>query len=364
MMIYPFLVGISFATEPKLNQVQNNLKKIEYKISKIKQDIHVKQKTHQQIQQVISKQDQEIQKTLTQKLTLNKKINILQVEIQRIELALRQSKRKMISYQKNIYNHLNLHLQLAEETYWQIIFSAQNPFDYHQRLDLYQYLYRSEQKTLEQIKEEKAQLTLNQNNLTDNISSLNNLKQQLEVKELTIREEKNKQTQKLNQVDTELAKNHEELKNIQKNQAQLKVLVQSLLKENQLRSNRPFTVMKNKLNYPISSPNPSITKIQNGVMFKAPENTSVHAVSSGKVVFADWLNGYGYLVIIDHGWGFMSLYGNNQTLLKHKGDYVHQADSIATVGHSGAFHQTGLYFEIRQRAHVVSAMNWFQKRTA
>ncbi|HBB53444.1 MAG TPA: hypothetical protein DCZ80_06040 [Legionellales bacterium] len=181
---------------------------------------------------------------------------------------------------------------------------------------------------------------------------------------LSISAQKQQQAIKLEQVQTEIIKDTAQLKTIEKNQAQLKLLIEHLLKENRLQSNRSFTVMRNKLNYPINIDHPIISHSQNGIIFHAPEHTKVHAVSNGKVVFADWLNGYGYLVIIDHGRGFMTLYGNNQTLLKHKGDNVHLGDDIATVGKSGTFKQTGLYFEIRQKARVVSALNWFQKKAA
>ena len=147
----------------------------------------------------------------------------------------------------------------------------------------------------------------------------------------------------------------------EKNQVQLSSLITTLLKESRLQSNRPFTVMKKRLNFPVQTTHVMAQKQQHGLIFKAPSGSKVRAVSPGRVVFADWLNGYGYLVIIDHGWGFMTLYGNNQQLLKHKGENIAQGDVIATVGSSGDFHQQGLYFEIRQKAHVVSAMDWFQR---
>jgi septal ring factor EnvC (AmiA/AmiB activator) len=95
-----------------------------------------------------------------------------------------------------------------------------------------------------------------------------------------------------------------------------------------------------------------------GLIFFAHEGTPVSAVSSGKIVFSDWLKGYGLLLIIDHGRGFMTLYAHNESLFKQKGDQVKQGEQIATVGHTGGIKENGLYFEIRQRGKVIPPLRW------
>ena len=103
----------------------------------------------------------------------------------------------------------------------------------------------------------------------------------------------------------------------------------------------------------------------NGVVIRAPEGRKVHAISHGRVAFADWLRGYGLLIIIDHGHGYMSLYGHNQTLYKETGDWVEPGEVIATVGASGGQARAGLYFEIRHNGHPVDPAHWCSaKRTA
>lgn len=97
----------------------------------------------------------------------------------------------------------------------------------------------------------------------------------------------------------------------------------------------------------------------NGVLISAPAGTPVRAVRSGKVVFADYLRGYGLLAIIDHGRGLMSLYGQNQTLLKQVGDSVGTNETIAQVGATGgASNLTALYFELRVRGRPSNPTAW------
>ncbi|VVP31329.1 Murein hydrolase activator EnvC [Pseudomonas fluorescens] len=95
-----------------------------------------------------------------------------------------------------------------------------------------------------------------------------------------------------------------------------------------------------------------------GVMISASAGSQVHAVHGGRVVFADWLRGAGLLVILDHGNGFLSLYGHNQTLLKSAGDVVKAGEPISTVGNSGGQDTSALYFAIRQQGHPSDPAQW------
>ncbi len=95
-----------------------------------------------------------------------------------------------------------------------------------------------------------------------------------------------------------------------------------------------------------------------GVMISASLGSQVRAVHGGRVVFADWLRGAGLLVILDHGNGYLSLYGHNQSLLKRAGDIVKAGDAISTVGNSGGQDSAGLYFAIRQQGRPSDPAQW------
>lgn len=95
-----------------------------------------------------------------------------------------------------------------------------------------------------------------------------------------------------------------------------------------------------------------------GVLISATQGAPVKAVHEGRVVYSDWLRGTGWLIIIDHGQGYYSLYGHNQTLLKKVGDVVKTGDSVATAGNSGGTENTALYFSIRQQGQAVNPVLW------
>ncbi len=95
-----------------------------------------------------------------------------------------------------------------------------------------------------------------------------------------------------------------------------------------------------------------------GLLIDAPTGTPVHSIHYGRVVFADWLRGFGLLIIINHGDGFMSLYGHNQVIYPQLGDWILTGESIAEVGNSGGLRRSGLYFEIRQAGLPVDPQLW------
>jgi septal ring factor EnvC (AmiA/AmiB activator) len=99
-----------------------------------------------------------------------------------------------------------------------------------------------------------------------------------------------------------------------------------------------------------------------GVLIGAPAGTTVTAVADGTVVFSEWMTGYGLILILDHGNGYMSLYAHNDSLLKDSGDRVKRGDAVARVGTSGGQGQAALYFELRRNGQPVDPASWLQRR--
>lgn len=132
----------------------------------------------------------------------------------------------------------------------------------------------------------------------------------------------------------------------------------------------PFAAMRGKLAWPVPGrlsarfgERRAGTVRWDGVMIAADRGTPVRAVYRGRVVYADWLAGLGLLLILDHGGGYLSLYGHNEQLFRAVGDTVAPGDTLAAVGDSGGRPSPGLYFEIRQAAKPVDPTPWFSRST-
>ena len=128
----------------------------------------------------------------------------------------------------------------------------------------------------------------------------------------------------------------------------------------------PFAELKGRLSLPVrgelasrfGNPRADGGAIWKGLFIAARGGEEVRAVAAGRVVFADWLRGFGNLLIIDHGGSYMTLYGNNESLYKQVGDIIHSGQAIATVGNSGGNADSGLYFELRHQGKPLDPLGW------
>ena len=128
----------------------------------------------------------------------------------------------------------------------------------------------------------------------------------------------------------------------------------------------PFSALQGLLHLPVRGELPKRSAGQRkgdaaaakGVFIKAREGDAVRSVAAGRVVFADWMRGFGNLLIVDHGEAYLSIYANNESLLKQSGDEVSAGDTLATVGTSGGREESGLYFEIRHLGQAIDPLRW------
>jgi septal ring factor EnvC (AmiA/AmiB activator) len=131
-----------------------------------------------------------------------------------------------------------------------------------------------------------------------------------------------------------------------------------------------FAALRGHLRLPVKGtisgrygqPRPEGGATWKGIFIRAAEGVEVRAVAGGAVVFSDWLRGFGNLLVIDHGDDFLSVYGNNESLLVAVGASVKDGESVATVGNSGGNPDSGLYFELRHRGQPFDPLKWTSSR--
>jgi murein hydrolase activator len=131
-----------------------------------------------------------------------------------------------------------------------------------------------------------------------------------------------------------------------------------------------FSSLRGKLRLPVrgdvlgrfGSPRAEGGPSWKGVFIRGAEGDEVRAVASGRIVFADWMRGFGNLLIVDHGDTYLTIYGNNESLLRRPGDIVRGGDAIATVGRTGGNESAGLYFELRHQGRAIDPLSWVSLR--
>ena len=203
------------------------------------------------------------------------------------------------------------------------------------------------------------------------LQELENLnKQKLLQKKDELFEQRKSRLAILNQLKVEIAKHETQSESLNKDQNRLQQLlneIQVLLSDlpSDLGSNKPFSQLKGKMKKPVDGTyihsyhsKRSANTRWNGMVIKAKMGSEVLAIAYGRVAFADWLRGFGMLVILDHHDGYMSLYGFNESLEVEVGDWVNERQVIATIGNSGTIASVAVYFEIRKDAIPMNPKSW------
>jgi septal ring factor EnvC (AmiA/AmiB activator) len=201
-----------------------------------------------------------------------------------------------------------------------------------------------------------------------------------------LEQEKRAHSKVLARVSRDIARQRREIGTLQRDEARLSRLVASIAKlmarsapPPRVRNERvpqassgdsPFLEMKGRLRLPVrgelanrfGSPRADGGMVWKGLFIAARAGEEVKAVADGRVVFADWLRGFGNLLIIDHGDAYMSLYGYNEALYKRVGDAIRGGEPIAAVGASGGAADSGLYFELRHQGRPLDPLDWVSIR--
>lgn len=353
--------------------VAPNTKKVE--LNKVTTQIQQLQKTlilDQQQQQNIIEELRGIETSIGQ---LGQEINSLSLAIRAEQKQLRTLNRvqdystKQLAQQKIALEKLIRAIyQLGPTHSIKIILNQDNLHTAQRHLIYSRYLTNARLQLIEDMQQNLARLKKTVSLINRH---QNNLKILLAKKQAQQTNQQSAQQQRqnlLNFLHQNVTSKQQQLSALLENQKALQDIVSQLKiqTEHPIKSAAKFNVAKGKLAWPvkgfIAASFGTLLDVGNqrltGVIIKAPEGTPIHAVYEGKVIFANWLRGFGLLIIIHHANNYMSLYGRNHALYVKVGDRVNTGDTIATTGNSGGFDQPALYFEIRKNGLPINPQRW------
>jgi len=315
--------------------------------------------------------------------TLNRKINRLSRSLRDLEnqrrqqsqsLARlqdnRQASRDQLAVQQRKLSHLlRAAYLLGQQSPLKILLNSTEPATVERSLRYYDYFYRSRAEHIAEINDTLAKLSGLEEDIRDKRHKLDALVKRQRTQRETLRQSRNERKQLLADLNRDIQNAEQRLTRLKEDEQSLQELVKrlgrALAKIPSPGKSIDFARLKGRL--PLPAPGPIIAHFGTprqvgqlkwqGILIDAADGADVKAVAAGRVVFADWLRGFGLLIIIDHGDGYMSLYGYNQDLRYNVGDNVRAGEVIATVGNNGS-HQSGLYFEIRHQGTPINPLHW------
>ncbi len=350
-----------------------NDKKTNEKLNEIQQAIAEKQatidqgnKTRQQLMAQLKQDDlaiatsaKQIAQTTQQIKETNQKIQQLNTQQQQLEQAIAQQQTALAEQLRTAYSN-------GQHDYLKLLLNQQKPSDVQRALEYYRYLTQARLKAIDALEQNIAELTTVKTELVAKQQQLTQLKQQQTTQQQQLASQKSKREQTLKQLNKQLQSEQQQLAQLKAQEQNLVAALKALAAAAQADINLTgLKHLKRKLSWPVKGRIIKRFGTQKqgylrwkGVLIAAPVGREVKAIHNGQVLFADWLNGYGLVTVIDHGDGYMSLYGHNQALLKNVGDRVETGEPIALVGQSGGQTTPGLYFEIRYKGKAMNPRFW------
>lgn len=304
--------------------------------------------------------------------TLDKLAN--QVELNHTKLKALEIEKKPLEEeykaQRAIFlKQLTLYYQLGKYQYLKLILNQRDPMITSRLLSYINYINQSRAINIDKLGKLKLELEHKRLQTEMHLQNLNALKLKQLEDERYLSDEVIRQTDLVSILDKILSSRENKIKKIQVDKTHLEKIINELNRQRARKHVQyAFSRMKHQLPWPANGKlvshfgQISDDIAHHGVTINAREGNPIIAVHQGKVVFADWLKGYGLLLIIDHGEGYMTLYANNQTLYRNRGDDVKTQEIIATTGHSGGQLKDGLYFEIRYKGKPLNPTHWLAKR--
>lgn len=335
----------------------------------------------------INQQQQENKKTLT-------KLKSHSISVHQ-DLASQQKILSAQLYQQYIY---------GQQPYIQMVLQSENPSEVARNVHYYSYVAKARTALMSKMQANLDKISQLNDETANALKGIAELKQKQVEEKQTLEQQKQEKSKMVQGLSQQIVEQRGELKKLMRDEKRLSLLVERLAKiippvskrsdtkrtpsglaEAQSVDNKPakelalhyvepgealsgerFSALKGKLRLPVrgelahrfGSSREESQILWKGLFIKANEGAEVKSIATGRVVFADWLRGFGNLIILDHGEGYMSLYGNNQAVMKQVGDSVNAGDVIASVGNSGGNVTNGLYYELRRQSRPFDPLSW------
>ena len=254
-----------------------------------------------------------------------------------------------------------------------ILLNQQDPATVSRVMVYYDYLNRMRAKKMQAIHAHLQRLAATEREILDEERKLARLHDEQQAELAAMQRSQEQRREVVARLARELQDQGRQLDRLQTDERDLKSLISGLEEAlADIPAEHPkqvkFSGRRGRLPWPASG---TIVKrfgapklgslVWDGVMISAPEGREVRAVHHGRVAFADWLRGFGLLLIVDHGEGYMTLYGHNQSLFKEVGDWVDVGEPVALVGSSGGRERAGVYFGIRYQGRAVNPARWCRR---
>ncbi len=374
---------------------QDELKDLRARIKALQEDLEQTNEDKSEVADALKHSERRIS-------DVNRGLRNLEIRQRKLSQALKQlagdtqvTEAEIVAQQQRLAELLRERYARGESDAMRLLLNGQNPGEVARNIEYYGYIGRARAELIRQHRASLAHLRALQDKTRIQNADLLKIKEERVIQKKTLEAEKIARQQVLYKLSSQLRQQRKQIDTLVRNERRLTQLIERLARlaaskpkprpPAQIQPEAPskpgrmvktvadaslagisFSRLKGKLALPVAGE--IINKFGQrredggpawkGLFIRARQGNEVRSVGSGEVAFADWLRGFGNLLIIDHGDGYLSLYSNNESLYKQPGDPVRAGDVVASVGSTGGQNEPGLYFELRRQGKPFDPLTW------
>ena len=358
---------------PSQQQTQRQIKQLQADIGALEKKLRSSKGEYQQLTQALRQAEKEGGTLSRQLVQTRQQINQQTQQIATLSterLALQQRRELQL---EALAAEVSAAYRTGRQDRLRLLLNQQQPEQVARMLRYHQYLSDARSQRVAELEQTLSRLDQVEQQLQQSRQQLEREQRQVQSRAEALQQSRQQRQQVLATMAQQVSQQNQSLRQLRVDQRRLKKVLEELqqaLALNELQvTTQAFAKLKGKLPWPTAETR--VTELfgsdssqgirRDGMLIRARMGDRVNAIHNGRVVFSDWMRGYGMLLILDHGDGYMSLYGHNQSLFKQVGDWVAAGVQVANAGDSGGQSQSGLYFAIRYKGEPINPKAWLKR---
>ncbi|BBB25400.1 murein hydrolase activator EnvC family protein [Amphritea japonica] len=353
------------ATETQINSLKKSIAELVETLGTLKGE-------RKSVQQALRRSDKSIGELAREILRLNNQLKGAEDRLRKLERKKAPLFKSLKQEAVNLEQQLRQQHKAGTQPRLQLLLTQRDPEQVSRMLHYYDRINQTLSQRLQNFRAGLVKLDQAESDIRSAQQDIFDRRDLLKARSGDLESVRKERRVVLSKLENKLSSGSQQLQAMQVDQERLEQLlskIRSSIEKISLGGNeRSFRELKGRLPWPakgsvsrrFGSRNSGVR--YEGVLFSQRSGYPVKAIHHGRIVFSDWLRGYGLLTIVDHGGGYMSLYGHNESLLREVGEWVSSGDQLATVGSSGGSTKPGLYFALRYKGNSTDPLKWLARR--
>lgn len=350
-------------TKFELSQLKGKIKSLQTSLTKTQKKQSTALKQLRSTEKKIATASKILRSTLNQLKEKQKELVRLHRELSRLEENKSAQKKALAEQLRAAYMN-------GKQEYLKFLLNQQNPDELGRMLVYYDYMNKARSQQVKALQLTLSELNSLDEKIQNEIGRLDILKRSKQSETRSLIKLQTKRQSLVVKLSDEITLKSDELTELEINAQELQQLIDSVRDTiDTMDFSQPLKglkTLKGTLRWPATGKQIRSFGSRNrgqkssGILIAAKQGSEISAIHHGRVVYSDWLRGFGLLLIVDHGKGYMSLYGYNEALYKDVGDWVEAGEAVATLGQSGGQKSPALYFELRYQGKPLNPKRWFK----